>query len=478
MLKLISLLNLVAVVVSKNPIIPNQGQADPHIHIYNNNFYLYSTHDFSSNNTNFIMKNWWIWSSPNLVDWSLSSIVYPNQTSTPANQYDSCWATDSASIVTPFGTQYFFYLSYGPDQVGVLNSSSPTGPWEDFLKAPLLNTSLGNSLNPKATFRDPAVLQDDDGSYYIISGVFDYYITRLDSTLMGLAETPRYVTIVNPQGPYGNSTDDKPYLHKRNGLYYLSWGCFYAMSTNVYGPYYYIGNVISTSEISPDFRMPSQDFDDRHGNFFEYFNQSYFISNDRSHSSDTAHPEFFRDSVIGYVHYYENETIAFVQINGTGVGEYDVAHPIEAENYFALVNAFGGNERARKMHMSSLNRFGVFVSDGSMISYPFVRLSSKDEQSVEVSRITFSGMFLDSMSNNVTLTVLSASTYFQGFDEEDYTSLAEVCTVTIYQSESTKDETEKVCKFQSPKKISHSTPMHLIVNVSFGTYWIDNFQVI
>ena len=57
-------------------------------------------------------------------------------------------------------------------------------------------------------------------------------------------------------GPCGNHvTDDKPFMHKRNGVYYLSWGCFYATSKSVYGPFDTQGAVISTATIAPAFRM-------------------------------------------------------------------------------------------------------------------------------------------------------------------------------------------------------------------------------
>jgi hypothetical protein len=42
----------------------------------------------------------------------------------------------------------------------------------DPLGYPLLNDTLGKSLKPGATFRDPCVFEDDDGEFYIISGVF------------------------------------------------------------------------------------------------------------------------------------------------------------------------------------------------------------------------------------------------------------------------------------------------------------------
>jgi len=34
-----------------NPVVPNVGMADPHVHFFNGRFYMYATHDFSPNNT-------------------------------------------------------------------------------------------------------------------------------------------------------------------------------------------------------------------------------------------------------------------------------------------------------------------------------------------------------------------------------------------------------------------------------------------
>ena len=242
-----------------NPIVPNVGQADPHIHYWPETglHYAYATHDQSPQNTGFYMTDWWAWTSADLRVWKLADVLYPNATPAPLSDYGKCWATDGAHRKDPAtgSWEYFFYLSIGVCQVAVMKSvATPTGPWENVLGVPLLNSSFGSSLTPKACFRDPAVFEDDDGSHFLISGVFDYYIMRLGDDLVSLGEEPRYVTVLNPIGPYGNKTDDKPFIHKYNGVYYLSWGCFYGLSSSVYGPYTFVGSVIDTSVIAPAFR--------------------------------------------------------------------------------------------------------------------------------------------------------------------------------------------------------------------------------
>lgn len=38
--------------IAGNPVVPNVGMADPHVHFYDDlGFFMYATHDFSPNNT-------------------------------------------------------------------------------------------------------------------------------------------------------------------------------------------------------------------------------------------------------------------------------------------------------------------------------------------------------------------------------------------------------------------------------------------
>ena len=342
--------------------------------MFGDTFYLYSTHDFSPNNTGFVMKDWRVFSSPDLVSWTLESTLLPQDTPAPPSAWSSCWATDGAQSPSD-PTQFFFYLSIGTCEVAVLNASSPVGPWDNFLGAPLLNASFGSSLNPPACFRDPAAFVDvATGEAYIIAGVFDYYIAKLAPDMMSLAEMPRLIEIVNPQGPYGNKTDDKPFMHRRGDVYYLSWGAFVGMGSSPYGPFTYSTSVVMTDYIAPDFRMnssatpwyTSEDLMDRHGSFFSNAaGQSFFVSNDRSHSADKASPGSYRDSVIGYVNYFANGTLAPVFIDGVGVGSYIGRH-IEAEFFMA---ATGG---ARKGH-DAAGRFGMHaLTAAASLGYPNV----------------------------------------------------------------------------------------------------------
>ena len=81
-----------------NPIVPNVGMADPHMHFFNDTYVLFATHDYSNNNTGFRMDNWWVWSSTDLVNWEQASIVRPEDTCANKSVWQQCWATDGALV--------------------------------------------------------------------------------------------------------------------------------------------------------------------------------------------------------------------------------------------------------------------------------------------------------------------------------------------------------------------------------------------
>lgn len=316
--------------VKGNPFIPGRGVCDPQIRVYDGRVYLYATHDFSPENHGFRMLDWWIWSTTDLVHWDQVNVLRPEQTFL-AKPFSDCWATDAATR----NGKFFFYFSAGPEQIGVVTSSTPVGPWKDPLGKPL----IPRGLTPTEE-RDPGILMDDDGAAYIIFGTWDYYIARLTDDMISLAEMPRLIELDHKAGPYGEGkTDDKPFLHKRSGIYYLSWGCFYAIADSPYGPFTYKGTIINPENTAPEFRN-SHLLLDRHGSFFEFNGQWYFACNDYSRKGSTAQ---FRDSILSYVHYRDNGELAPIRIDGIGVGRYDSAlGRIEAEDYFKLT---GGSVR-------------------------------------------------------------------------------------------------------------------------------------
>ena len=349
---------LAKVTVADNPILPGLGLCDPQVRVFDGRVYLYATHDYAPDNKKFRMDEWWAWASDDLVNWKQVSTLKPEQTYL-GRPYQSCWAGDAAT----HRGQYYWYFSAGPRNIGVVSGPTPQGPWSD----PLGKALVPEGLTPTAQ-RDPGILMDDDGANYLVFGTFDFYIARLGDDMISLAETPRLIELDAKGGPFGaGKTDDKPFLHKYNGKYYLSWGCYYAMSDNPYGPYIYQGSIIAPEKTAPKFLVNGLTRD-RHGSFFEFKGQWYFICNDFSRPGATNR---YRDSIIAYLHYRDNGEIAPIEINQVGVGSYDVSGPVEAENYFEI-------EGAAKRENASGGFEVRGLTDQSLLVYPNIALVPKE----------------------------------------------------------------------------------------------------
>lgn len=191
-----------------------QGVNDPHIHIFNDRAYLYASHDHSIENTKFVMKDWWVWSSDDLLNWEHESTLRPEDLYI-GKPSDACWATDA---VEKNGYYYWALSDMNRDgdgaQIAVVRSEHPGGPWEDYLGSPLLKKGDGGETE----VYDPCFFKDDDDSVYIVFGVWNYYIAKISADMMSIIDKPQLLEVKNPEGPYGKGkTDDKVSLHKRKG---------------------------------------------------------------------------------------------------------------------------------------------------------------------------------------------------------------------------------------------------------------------
>jgi arabinoxylan arabinofuranohydrolase len=321
---------------SKNPIIPGRGVCDPHVHIFQDRAYLYASHDLSPKNDYWLMNDWQIWSSDNLVDWSLESTVRPEDTY--VGPCENCWATDAAER----NGQYYFYFSNKNLDTGVMSSSHPGHGFVDALRRPL----LPRDLTPTRSY-DPTVFVDDDPARtpYIIFGNHvgeGYFIARLNEDMISLADAPVRLRIDE-----GCARTDKSFLHKHRGVYYLSWDSHYATSESVYGPYRYRGCI----GVSHD-----------HGSFFSWRGQWF-----NAFTIFDPGP-YHRATGLCYVHYRKNgEMVADQLIAEHGVGQYDAGwNKIEAEWFMSA-------EGAEKTENAS-GGFDVTVnSDGASLHYPGIR---------------------------------------------------------------------------------------------------------
>ena len=225
--------------------------ADPSPHFFNGKFYVYATNDQDNSGKYWDSTDWRLFSSPDLTSWHDDGSFLSVTVFKWARKDAKAWAPEAAFR----NGKYYFYAPVGGDTIGVAVAAQPQGPFVDALGGPLVDKA--RDANAGAEPIDPAVLVDDDGQAYMLFGTRVPKIVKLASDMVHLAG-PIENIVIN-----GFPADDKkkvygeaPFLHKRNGVYYLSFSTgwpgqiVYATSTKPMGPFTYRGVILDYLAIS------------------------------------------------------------------------------------------------------------------------------------------------------------------------------------------------------------------------------------
>ncbi|MCS5724112.1 family 43 glycosylhydrolase, partial [Herbiconiux sp. CPCC 203407] len=226
----------------KTPSLPGL-YADPNIAAFGDTYYIYATSD---GYPGWGGKEFYVWSSKNLVDWERSD--EPFLTLDGANG-DVPWATGNAwaPTITEKGGKYYFYFSgHNPSvdrkTIGVAVADSPTGPFTAETSAMILNNEAvtsGQAIDP-AAFTDPAT-----GKSYLFWGNGAPVYAELSDDMLSIKQE----TLKRMEG----ITDyrEGSFVNYRDGLYHLTYSIDdtgsenyrvgYATATSVDGPWTYRG---------------------------------------------------------------------------------------------------------------------------------------------------------------------------------------------------------------------------------------------
>ncbi|MBS1906442.1 MAG: family 43 glycosylhydrolase [Actinobacteria bacterium] len=231
--------------VVKTPVLPGL-YADPNIAVFGDTYYLYATTDGTPG---WGGKDFYVWSSKNLVDWTRAE--QPFLTLDGANG-NVPWATGNAWAPTIIerGGKYYFYFSghnptYNRKTIGVAVADSPVGPFVAQPTAMILNNEAvtsGQAIDP-AAFLDPQT-----GKYYLAWGNGSPVIAELNDDMISV----KAGTFQRING----LTDFREgvFLNYRDGIYHLTYSIDdtgsenyrvgYATATSINGPWTYRGVIL------------------------------------------------------------------------------------------------------------------------------------------------------------------------------------------------------------------------------------------
>lgn len=222
----------------------NIRTADPSGHVWaDGRIYLYVSHDEECQE-DFWMKDWYVFSSDDLINWTNHGAVLTVDDLSWADNY--AWAPDCAYK----NGKYYFCFPVGTgikDRVnpknstkwmglGIAVSDSPAGPFKDAIGGPLWTKPYAN---------DPCLFIDDDGQGYVyFNGGGDYLVAELSDDLLSMKGDFYSMDM----GGYKPKREG-PWVFKRGDKYYYTMPehnriLTYYMSDSPKGPWEYKGVIM------------------------------------------------------------------------------------------------------------------------------------------------------------------------------------------------------------------------------------------
>jgi beta-xylosidase len=316
--------------MAPSPLVPG-NQPDPHIAIFGERYYLYTT-GFNC------------FSSPDLITWTkhqtpldLKTLKWGDDKTWIESIKPRTWGPTApwAPAAVARNGKYYFYFS-ADHYLGVAVADKPEGPYKD---------AVGKTLFDRWDGIDPMAFVDDDGEAYLFfgyAGTFGGVMAGvLNSDMVGWKIPPKL--IANNTNGLRNYLEG-PFMFKRNGIYYLTWSndnwqtpeynVQYATAEHPLGPYTWKGRILEKdgNSVGPGhhsiLRIPGRD-------------QWYIVYHRYNHTQTTANVP--RTAHIDTLRFNEDGTIRKVVMTDAGVRGVNLAEVLKtAETLREPVGAQGG----------------------------------------------------------------------------------------------------------------------------------------
>ena len=286
--------------------------ADPSGHVWSDGkMYLYTSHDEECQ-VDFFMKDWYAFSSADLVHWENHGPVLSVKDLSWADNY--AWAPDAAYK----NGKYYLVFPAGTGEkdrenpkkstkwmgIGVAVSDSPSGPFKDAIGAPLWRMPYAN---------DPALFIDTDGKAYLYvhaSGA-DFHVAEMADDMLSVKGPLQKMDM----GGYEPKMEG-PWVFKRKDIYYFSMPegnrtLTYYTARSPKGPWKYQGTIMDED--------PGRN---NYHSIVEYKGQWILFYHRWMDVPGAACSKKQRHVAAEYLQFNEDGTILKVQRTHQGVGDF------------------------------------------------------------------------------------------------------------------------------------------------------------
>ncbi len=295
-------------IAAGNPIIKYKFTADPAALVYKDKVYIYTGHDAAPEKRNgYEMHEWLCFSTADMQTFT----EHPS----PLNIKAFKWAKDDAwaSQVIERNGKFYWYVAITHDSthrgkaIGVAVSDKPSGPFTDAIGAALITNDMTTESKISWDDIDPTVFIDDNKQAYLFWGNTTLHYVKLKENMIEMDGPMQTITLPH--------FTEAPWVHKKNGWYYLSYAyefpekIAYAMSRSIEGPWEYKGII---NEIAGNCNT-------NHQAIIEFKGKDYFIYHNGG--INTAGGSFRRSVCVDRLYYNTDGTMKRVIMTTEGIAK-------------------------------------------------------------------------------------------------------------------------------------------------------------
>lgn len=312
---------------AQNPIIGTMFTPDPAPYVHDGKVYLFADHD-EDDALNFKMKDWILYSSEDMVNWTYLGTPVSTATFKWAQQGNKAWA---AQAVERNGKWYWYVCcntAKGGDALAVAVADSPQGPYRD---------AIGGPLAEGFSFIDPTVFIDDDGTPYLFWGNKGFWYGKLNDDMVSFADGYKQVPGYTDPESFGElqskmdwsigknrmmtQYEEGPWVTKRNGMYYVVYPAggvpeymAYSTAPTIDGPWTFRGRIMDEAKNS--FTI--------HGGNITYKGHDYMFYHNGLLPNGSG---FRRSAAVEEFKFNEDGTIPFIPFTEKGVAPVGTINP-------------------------------------------------------------------------------------------------------------------------------------------------------
>lgn len=350
-----------------NPLVKDRFTPDPAGVVDGDWLYVFTGHD-EPDARGYKMKDWQVFGTRNLREWTDFGIVMDTSVFAWAHQGNRAWASQAIKR----RNKWYWYVAVQPaeggDAIGVAVADDVRGPWTDPIGKPLLKARAG--------YIDPSVFVDDDGKAYLFwgncGGNPGAWYAELKENMVELAGEVKPVPgLMDPQafgeplvktrgagvrrdGSKVTNFEEAPWIYKLDGTYYLEYAAggvpenwSYSTAKSIHGPWTFRGKIMDNAGGTGTI----------HGGSVYFKGQWYMIY----HDGNLPNGGDCRRSAC-MIPYTRNAdgSIPFLVPTKEGVSRVDVRETLRAASEKPVTVEIGPAERG---HAVPKSLWGIFFED-------------------------------------------------------------------------------------------------------------------